>query len=291
MKRYGILLAIGLVLVTNVWVIAGVVYNRSGDPEAMITLTEREVPKFRQSRENTGLFLRLKWSMPGYQIPGRFDPEPNWLGHKQLEELGFRTDFPVTASNAYDYYRHQLPRPAYIVLEMEGPAWKEWKQKATAHLHKLRADLAQATDAGKKKTLKRQIEDMKQRLVKQSRLFAVDGGSDAEALRAKYPDRTRYIIAQGIVRIRLDYSFPRNDPARDKRRPFLSGYIQKISVNILHIPHLYRERFLQLTSKPRYISFTGPEGIAKKVQAPRYAITLNYGKKYEPWIADLKALK
>jgi len=291
MRRYGLWLAVGLVLLTNVWVLAGVVYNRTGEAEATVVLTERELPKARQSRENTGLFLRLEWSMPGFQKPGRFDPKPGWFNRDKLEALGFRIDLPVLASKAYDYYRHQLPRPAYIVLEMEGDAWEDWKRSALQHLQTLKADLAQATDEKEIKTLERQVDDMKRRLLTQSRLFAVDAGADPEALRVQYPDRNRYIIAQAIVRIQVAYVYRENDRERRERVPVLNGYIQKVSVNTLHLPHLYRDRFLKLTSKARYISFSSPREAMKKIPAPRYAVTLHYGKRYEPWIAELKALK
>lgn len=291
MNRFGWLSAIGLILLSNVWVIAGVAYNRSGEPEATILLTERELPKAYQSRENTGLFLRLNWSMPGFQKPDRYEIAPSWFNREKLEALGFRTEVPVSSTNAYDYYRHQLPRPAYIVLEMEGPAWENWKNKAIEYLQKLNSDLQQTDDPEKKKTFALQIEDMKRRMVMQTRLFAVDGGPDAQALRAKYPDRNRYLIAQGIVRIRLDYPYSKDAKTGRARQPVLNGYIQQISVNTLHLPHMFREAYLQIISENRYISFSGEEGATKKAVAPRYAVIVNYGKKYEPWVADLKALK
>ncbi|CAI2718353.1 DUF4824 family protein [Nitrospina watsonii] len=291
LKRYGLPLAFGLLLFTNIWVIGGVVYNRSGEPDTRITLTERELPTARQDRENTGLFLRLEWQMPGFQKPGHYNPESSWFTENKVRDLGFRVDVPATATRAYDYYSHQLPRTAFIVLEMEGPAWQDWRRGAAEYYATLKADLAQETDPGKKKTLTRQIDDLKRKMVTQTRLFAVNVGPDAEALRSRYPDRTRYIIARGIVRTRLTYLYQRNDAESKTRTPVISGFINQILVDQLHIPHLFRDRFLTLISKPRYWNNATSRTRIKNGMGPRYAVTLNYGRRYEPWITDLQELR
>ena len=63
MKRYGIMTALLLLLVVNGIVLGGVYYNRSGIPEATLTMTERELPLAYNYRhkENSGVTLRLNW--------------------------------------------------------------------------------------------------------------------------------------------------------------------------------------------------------------------------------------
>ncbi|MCF8720660.1 DUF4824 family protein [Nitrospina gracilis] len=292
MKRYGLALAIGLVLIANVWVIAGVVYNRYGEPDATLTLTERELPKAWQERENTGLFLRLTWQMPGFQKPGHYNPEPGWFTADKLTALGFRVDMPVNDTRAYDYYQHQLPRDAFIVLEMEGPAWKLWRQGAAAYYGSLKADLEKETDAEKIKSLNRQIDSLKRSMVTQSRLFAVDAGPSASQLRQRYPDRSRYLIVRGIVRIRKTYLPSNKNKKVGSNDAVINGYIQKILVDSLHVPHLFRDQFLRLVSKPRYWSNARNRRVGKKNDMePRYAVTLNYGRRFEPWITEIAELK
>jgi hypothetical protein len=58
------LFALGFILLvaTNLVVLAGVLLNRSAEPEALMTLTERELPlPFRLHKENSGLALRIAW--------------------------------------------------------------------------------------------------------------------------------------------------------------------------------------------------------------------------------------
>ncbi|MCF8724375.1 hypothetical protein LQ236_002395 [Nitrospina gracilis] len=292
MKRYGTPVAIGLILFINVWVIAGVVYNRSGEPEARITLTERELPKAWQERENTGLFLRLHWQMPGFQKPGHYNPEPGWFTRDKLVDLGFRVEMPANDTKAYDYYRHQLPRDAFIVLEMEGPTWNFWRKGAVDYYASLKSDLEKETDESKIQSLNRQIESLKRSMVTQSRLFAVDAGRSPSQLRERYPDRSRHLIVRGIVRIRKSV-FPSGERGKNgKNEAVINGYIQKILIDQLHVPYLFRDRFFQFVSKPRYWSPARSRRAGKKNEmGPRYAVTLSYGKRYEPWITEITELK
>ncbi len=67
MKRYGLIGAIALIVLTNVVVLAGVVYNRSGEPDAVVQLTERELSWLKRwdvtDKEDTGIYLKLKWNL------------------------------------------------------------------------------------------------------------------------------------------------------------------------------------------------------------------------------------
>ena len=51
-----------LLVLINIIVLSGVAYNRSGDPAALIWLTERELKmSYRSYEENSGLSLCLDW--------------------------------------------------------------------------------------------------------------------------------------------------------------------------------------------------------------------------------------
>ena len=62
MKKYGLIAAIALIVLTNVVVLAGVAYNRSGEPDATVTLTERE------------LNLAGSWRLEDREDSGAIDP-------------------------------------------------------------------------------------------------------------------------------------------------------------------------------------------------------------------------
>ena len=59
-----ILACVSLLLLSNVVVLAGVAYNRSGEPLASIELTERELPlrvTYNSTDDDSGTALSLKW--------------------------------------------------------------------------------------------------------------------------------------------------------------------------------------------------------------------------------------
>jgi len=55
MKRIGLIAALALIVLTNVIVLATVRHNRSGEPDATVTLTERELRLWSNSKENSAV--------------------------------------------------------------------------------------------------------------------------------------------------------------------------------------------------------------------------------------------
>ena len=102
MKKYGLISAIVLIVLTNMVVLAGVAYNRSGEPDAVVQLTERELHWKKHygmtDKEDTGLYLNLKWNMGGFPYrypPWTFQQENSWLNQEKLQVLGFDISFPL----------------------------------------------------------------------------------------------------------------------------------------------------------------------------------------------------
>src|SRR6185295_3092879 len=60
-----------------------------------------------------------------------------------------------------------------------------------------------------------------------SRLFLVDAGLDYDSLRARYPDRSRYAIVRGKVRV---------DSWMVKNTGSLNGSVSGLSVSALNVP-------------------------------------------------------
>jgi hypothetical protein len=112
-----------------------------------------------------------------------------------------------------------------------------------------------------------------------SRLFVIDAGNDAATLRTRYPDRTRYIITPAKVRLRLIQA----NSAKNRQQPVLSGYVDEILTDTIHVP---RERLGVLASlKPdaQYFYYDG----MKENFTPRYRVMLKYGRRHEPWVAEV----
>ena len=89
----------GLILLTNAVVLGSVWYNRSGDPDSTLALTDRELASpvnYWHGEENSGLDLHLVWrteqSRPQAFTTGSvyFGGEADWLDSAKLAELGIK---------------------------------------------------------------------------------------------------------------------------------------------------------------------------------------------------------
>ena len=109
-----VMAACGLIVVTNLAILAAAGWNRRGVPEAELSLTEREIamPVARQD-DGTGLALSLvmtheppsvvrrtaRWKR--YELPS---VDYDWLDRSKLLELGFRIDLDPTHPDAAEHY-------------------------------------------------------------------------------------------------------------------------------------------------------------------------------------------
>ena len=166
MTRRLVFLAAALVVITNAIVLSGVAWNRGGEPEAALELTQRElIHPWSYDRENSGVALNLHVNSPyGGDTVGALHPE-------SLRDIGFDPDGPIVLQRAGDPnsgYLKTTSRKTLAVLELDGEGWKRWLSEWESNEHRWPADPNS-----------------------QSRLFVVDVGLDSTALRSRYPDRHR----------------------------------------------------------------------------------------------------
>ncbi len=268
-------LGIGLIVLTNAVALVGVWWNRAAPPDSTLTLSERELGlpwHSLRNQENSGLALSLRWRVATH-ADDEFNTSftynsgsPAWLDAAKMEALGFTTG-AIDSDAGRRRYLRQLPRAAVLVMELNGPA-------AQAALDKARTDAARhaaaaAVNADSKQfaeRAKRAQGDLDREEHANSRLFVIDAGGDAEQLRQKYPDRTRYVLLRGIVRPGL------NDRAGGKTQP--GGHISRITNGTIHVPHALRAPLESLRA-------TGEPG-----GGDRFGATLRVGRRLEPWIVD-----
>lgn len=265
------LAAFVLVAAANMVVLSGVAYNRSGAPEAQVLLSEREVPlPYRPHEENSGLALRLVWRTLG-EDDDRYAwrSSPAWLTPAKLRALGF--DLPETAGTGGPtaHGRSPLPREAFIVLELDGPAYREALARAVKEFQEAR-ELHQAHPANEKlrEAFHAAQTQLERERVSGSRLFAIDAGRDAARLRQAFPDRTRFIIARGLVRAGYDHH-------EDRRR--VRGAISRLVVESIHISRAHRRSLEALLNR-------APKAAPSR---PRYGVELAYGRRCEPWVVAI----
>ena len=293
MKRYGLIGAIALIVLTNVVVLAGVVYNRSGEPDAVVQLTERELSWLKRwdvtDKEDTGIYLKLKWNLAKSHYRQYrtnhwiFQEEDTWLNQKKLEELGFDTHFPLEDEKAYRFYRRQLPRQAYVVLEFDGDAYQQWLVEARKRIKEIEQELSEEKKPETRKNLGNDIKRISQDMVTQSHLFTIDGGLDPQKLRKRYSNQSKYIITPAVFDISMYYSGVK------KEGPFLSGRIKNLSIPEIHVNSDYRSFFI--SDIKTHTTIYLPRDKPLSDLEPRYQVTLNYGQRYEPWIVNVQKLK
>jgi len=296
MRQRGMLIAVGLVLLVNAIVLVGAATNRSGEPDAVVTLTERELPLSSYDgyadRENTGLGLRLNWSQGRTRsVRTAFQPagstgRPDWFDKAKLEAVGFDCTMPLDDPHAEIHYAKMLPRKTYAVLEYEGNAWEAWLANERKDLADMASNVKKGEVSPKQLTDARQVYERDART--HSRLCVVDVGNDPAALRQQYGDRARFLIFPATVR--LSYYKPGVLGDDFSRQPWqLSGLIEQILTDEISVPKGHRailEKLLR-TDRERTRDYSP---YAERQRDPAYAVTLPVGKRHEPWVAGIRPL-
>ncbi len=272
--------ALVLVVAADALVLAGVASNRAV-VEASLELTERELWLDAGSEENIGMSLVLSWDR---------DLQP--MSVEAITALGFDCSVPPSAEDAWQHYDRQPSRTAYVVLEMDGPAWQRQLAAFTAAHPVDEATFVQDSEdilpAEAARRAKRQAQANARWLVEKrqaaSRLIAIDLGTDATALRSRYPNAALYAIVAGRIGIRLVRTAIESEPMH------LDVYLYDLLVDRIHVDHRRRAFFEALARdvpivRVRRGDWTDPAEIT-----PRFAATVAFGARFEPWIVDLTRL-
>jgi hypothetical protein len=189
---------IGIVLVANAGALALVARNANGVPDAVVTLTEREMRVTNVGTDSTGMTLSLQWN---------HDAATEWFDRAKLAAIGFDCSIDPEAQGAEDHYYGLavLPRAVYVVLEYDPGRVPEVRP--------------QPADGRGVKTVPEY----------DPRLTPIDAGSDPQALRAKYPDRHRHIVTSGVVRALWSRPSP-------QERPRLRGRVIFVLPGEVYVP-------------------------------------------------------
>jgi len=271
-----LLAGIGLIVISNTVVLLGVAYNRSGNPDSVVKLTERELAlpsNYAFNREDTGLALILECRLERRRrtySPSHCRGNPPWLDQPKLVELGFELPPDNNGDTPERYNDSNFSRDAFLVLQFDGDAYKRVLQDAEKKLEAARLLAENNPDQHEfKERFERAREVLENEQSSNSRLFAVDAGSDKTVLRQRYPDTTQYIIVTALVkpvweRKSNDYSW--------------TGWITDLPVDRVNLPLEYRST-LEAAGVDLQRQTSG--------QPPRYNVTVAHGKRTEPWIISV----
>jgi hypothetical protein len=239
-----------VVLVTNAAALGFAWFNRTGDPEAVLNLTEREVRLLPRDAENTAIGLRIEWVAPSL-APGTV----SWLDATKLASLGFDCRTPLDRESG-KRAGTQPPRSAYAAFEFEGESWTRYLESIPVAADRESAERG-------------------------SHLVLIDADRDPAALRARHPDRRRVLVTRAIVG--MGY--------REKagRPPAFVG-----RVNVAYPMDLNVPKHLRLVLEPTPGRAVAPFDPRQEWRghplngAPRYQVTVKWGRSLEPWLVDVR---
>lgn len=283
-RKYTLVAGAGLILAVNVLALGGVAYNRSGAPESMLRLTERELRRPHQDwgfdHENSGLALKLQWRVrteaagrPQEYYPfSHYSAEPAWLTTAKLGELGVDVSEPIDTERGRRRYAKLPSKEALLVVELEGENHRAALDLARAHAARAAA-AASANPADEK--LKARSETAAKQLEQEqnatSRLFIVDAGLDLHALRAKYPERSRYAIVQGRIQAGV---------SGEGKQARLRGYIEALGIDHINVPLELRPVFEGIPAQHDF-----------EARTRRFEAMVAHGRRLEPWLAGARKLQ
>ncbi|WP_275545596.1 MULTISPECIES: DUF4824 family protein [unclassified Pseudomonas] len=248
--NHALWLGLGLILTSNAVALAGVWYNRSGEPQAQLQLSEREIQlpydSWLRGEENSGLRLQLAWRQA--------DADWSWLDEAKLRELGF----------APNDLGRSAERPLWLVLELDGPSYRKQVERAKAALASAQTALAAIPqdETLRQQRDQRQLE-LRHEQEQATRLLLVDAGLDAGALRKAWPDRQAQVILAG-----------RLTPYRYGDTPHYSASVA-LEGDRISVPRRYREAFGQWRQY-RYDE-----------KRPKVQVEVAFGQRHEPWLISV----
>jgi Domain of unknown function (DUF4824) len=278
-RQRTLFVGLALILLANAVALLGVYWNRSGEPESQLALTQRELQRpygWGMNRENSGVSLRIVWRVPTAQWSWNFaytGGNPVWLDQDKMASLGFDVNPPKEMQSNFRWASRQLNREVLLVLELNGPAYQKSLQQAQQFAAEQDAKLAaQPNDKSLQQLAKTAHDQARTEEDNNSRLFAVDAGLDLDELRAQYPDRNRYAIVRAQVR-----------PSYLSGLGKFTGNIDKISIDEINVPYQFHSAF-DFRVMPAALRQTfGGQMSGKRM----FEADVAFGQRLEPWITGI----
>ena len=288
MTRRALIIGLGIIAIANAGALGSAAYNRMGEPDSELALTERELRRTngKVSAENSGVELRIEWCTRdtsslrevdeiAFELQGCYNRAPYWLDARRLQDLGFDMTVAPTSPEAARHYSRLLPRPAFFVLELGSPWYGEMLERSRAFVARREAAAALAPDSA---ALRREVAALRRRFAwlerGASRLYLIDAARDASELRAKYSDRSRYAIVRGTVKPTIRTSIA---PGKTVQ---VIGQIEIKAITV-NVPAKFQP-LLQNVVRGYDFSYDAPP--------PSRSVTVSvaFGRRLEPWITNVK---
>ncbi|MDE3274036.1 DUF4824 family protein [Pseudoalteromonas sp. G4] len=281
MKKY-LIFGVALILVTNLFVLGGVFYNRIGEPTAQLVLSEREARLPYLSgfeKENSGVALSISWrALPNENNElAYYNNRSVALTEQQLIALGFSEIEQLKEGWAQE-------RTLYFALEYNGELYQQslahaqrYYQKALSRFELDTSDsqLMHAKERAfetyereqhynSRHAKERAFETYEREQHYNSRLFFLEASQDYKALDSKYAEQNNIVIVKGNAKPYFN---------QQTKEHFL--HVSSLLVNQINVPARYVDDLVSLKA-------------LRGTKASSYSVTVNWGQRLEPWIVDIK---
>lgn len=286
--RY-LITGLALIGLVNAIVLAGVAWNRQQPEESRLQLSERELAATYAywRKDNSSLALRLD-----YRWPSQVDDDHYYLSisAEKMAELGFQVPTELNEQTVRRY-RRQLDRDALLVLELDGPAYRrEVALLLAAHAEALRLQKSVPDSKELREAAQHAANALDYEQRRASRLMVVDVGLDQQALRARYPDRTRYAIVRSIIEVQASSVASKWTGEGDDPRPHnqrwtwqLGGSADTPGIQSLNLPQRWHATFDSLPQQGEQPGADYPS------YQKLFSADVAFGRRLEPWFVDLSA--
>jgi hypothetical protein len=285
-RRLVLAAGLAIIAVANAVTLGYAAYNRVGQPDSELRLTNRELwlNGGRTRDENSSVSVGLAWcaepsatdtlwsqtTMRFFDCGGR---SPGWLDQDRLNQLGFDFTKPPTTPQELSDQSRQRARRVFLVFELDGPQHQRTVATARKRVSLAAADSGVQSDTS---SIRLRLPRMRAALAEleneSPRLYVIDAGLHHEELRTRYPDRTRYAIMRGLVRP----IFESSPVGPGGKTNGIRGVIQRLENESINVPAKYRHLVLSKI-RTRF-------GAHASSNAPALDVQVAFGRRLEPWI-------
>lgn len=265
MKKY-LLLGLALLFGSNIVLISGALMNRSGEPVAHLSLTEREVTlpySYGNSIDDSSVFLRINWRVPTPPTEeyNRYSSRHIDVTEQEFLALGFElTQMPDGTRRA----TYNERRPLYWALEFDGELYRAELESAKRYYEASIADVESHDTERHQNILKRSNELLANEKHRSSRLFFVEMSQDYQKLVDKYADKSNIVVLSGLT-----------SPSYYTKDDRYSLSLSALTVAEVMVPAEHIDKF---PVRQRFSDDGQP--------AP-FRVDVAWGSRLEPWVKDI----
>jgi hypothetical protein len=282
-RRLPLWAGLAVILAVSAGTLLGVLWNRTGTPDAVLELEERELIVLPAEREDSG--RAMTWVIDGAR--GLWlHSTPSWLDREKLSRLGFDVSVEPTTPGAERHYQAQPPREVFVALELGGDAYREHLARWQQRLEEEAARVGKAAPTAERRAeIARELAAAPGTV---SRLALVDADRDAAALRARHPDREKVALLRAVLRVRWREDAPGPDLPEKAR---VEGMLGNLAPQQLTVPPRLLAALEALPLEESGPQLFNDEGVALLGRPSRYRVRVVFGRSLEPWIESIEPLR